>query len=895
MIIKLNSNDRAHFQHLPENSDQIFPGDLLNFFSSICKTLEDNQQELHSDDSCPEDDYKYIGIGSEFNHRMTLIEWKEFYVSMKIQRSVRVFHLCHFMQERISGETGSTVSGEDSNSFSKCLEVMKDSCIIFNPSVTAMTGSNKKTSITKPQVQSAMLISLLSCCGLSDDEDESPEIVNSRACINFLIGIGIQKGNLHIDLESGFTEKFPSEKKFLPAHMSEIMFMVNFCVSKTHMKTISRIFDQETQKTEYLPKMPKSWNIDITQMFNQLYYQGKVFFSRMFNAIHNQMKVKYPAKGQAADNDAEKKKSQISNSERMIKEISNFNLSLVLPNLIFRYLDEIGGIFNENIVINDIGVKMVDRQFPNSVSLSLLYSIFRCPSFNENAGPIQTDVMFPLSKNRLLHDFFVLYRHCSLSRVDEKDISQLQTEVLGFEETSRYPSLLLSLIQRIFKGHVDIGKGFNGTIKTSLYPRLSRGPLRKKNKTICSIPMIPISPGQGSTRKRHSMIDEEAKENNDDGSNSEEDDDSSNSDQDDNDAFINDDIPPKIIPNSSSSICNDSKTNNDSNLPKKRSYDAFQDGENGGMDMSEASVDRIIVPASSTKTRIKHVASSDESNNLDEDVYRYRNERIDRLCENSNQCKIPSEEYIRDISSMRDQYKTLLEMQIQHKKLILELKRENEGLRAMSKERNIINPENRQNDDKRIKLNNAGFSTKKVDMDVISTNDDSSCDKSGRPIFNPASVESPSIINPGHCQTYDKRMRLSAVEKSLHSIKEVGKKVISTNDDLKEESLSLEKLFKCDKTVARLKAMLEEKQSPRFKRFIYSKSSIEEIVIDDLMSIVSFMQIPKDKNIEVDVASVLVSTSKRKYYTGEISVQSYESLKPEEWLNDVIINSWINW
>ena len=138
-------------------------------------------------------------------------------------------------------------------------------------------------------------------------------------------------------------------------------------------------------------------------------------------------------------------------------------------------------------------------------------------------------------------------------------------------------------------------------------------------------------------------------------------------------------------------------------------------------------------------------------------------------------------------------------------------------------------------------------------------------------------------------------MRLSAVEKSLHSIKEVGKKVISTNDDLKEESLSLEKLFKCDKTVARLKAMLEEKQSPRFKRFIYSKSSIEEIVIDDLMSIVSFMQIPKDKNIEVDVASVLVSTSKRKYYTGVISVQSYESLKPEEWLNDVIINSWINW
>ena len=89
--------------------------------------------------------------------------------------------------------------------------------------------------------------------------------------------------------------------------------------------------------------------------------------------------------------------------------------------------------------------------------------------------------------------------------------------------------------------------------------------------------------------------------------------------------------------------------------------------------------------------------------------------------------------------------------------------------------------------------------------------------------------------------------------------------------------------------------MLDEKESPPFKRFIYSKSSIEKNVIDDLMSIVSFMKIPKDQNIEVDVASVEKSTSKRRYYTGEISVQSYESLKPEEWLNDVIINSWINW
>ena len=100
------------------------------------------------------------------------------------------------------------------------------------------------------------------------------------------------------------------------------------------------------------------------------------------------------------------------------------------------------------------------------------------------------------------------------------------------------------------------------------------------------------------------------------------------------------------------------------------------------------------------------------------------------------------------------------------------------------------------------------------------------------------------------------------------------------------------------------------KKSPPFKSFIYSKSSIEDNVIDDLMSIVSFMQLPKDKNIEVDVASVVESkdnnieadvasvgesTLKRRYYTGVISVQSYKSLKPKTWLNDAIINSWINW
>ena len=66
---------------------------------------------------------------------------------------------------------------------------MKDSLIILNPSVKAMTGSNKKTensNITKTQILSVMRNSLLSCCGLSnenDDKDESQEIVNSKACI----------------------------------------------------------------------------------------------------------------------------------------------------------------------------------------------------------------------------------------------------------------------------------------------------------------------------------------------------------------------------------------------------------------------------------------------------------------------------------------------------------------------------------------------------------------------------------------------------------------------------------------------------------------------------------------------------------------------------------------
>ena len=136
------------------------------------------------------------------------------------------------------------------------------------------------------------------------------------------------------------------------------------------------------------------------------------------------------------------------------------------------------------------------------------------------------------------------------------------------------------------------------------------------------------------------------------------------------------------------------------------------------------------------------------------------------------------------------------------------------------------------------------------------------------------------------------------------------------NDNLTDYSCdtkpqaNLEDLLKCTKTVARFKATFDEEKSPTFKSFIYSKSSIEENVIDDLMSIVSFMQLPKDKNIEVDVASVVESKDKnieadvalvgesilkRKYYTGVISVQSYESLKPKTWLNDAIINSWINW
>ena len=151
--------------------------------------MEELQQAIDSDVWCNQDGYKYIGVGSIINYRMTLKQWKEFYVSMIVQRSVRVFHFCHFMQERISQGSGSTISGDESKSILQCLEAMKDSLIIFNPDVKGMTGSNKKNdqkNITKVQIQRVMRESLLSCCGLSNDHVETEYEVIVSSIIDFL-------------------------------------------------------------------------------------------------------------------------------------------------------------------------------------------------------------------------------------------------------------------------------------------------------------------------------------------------------------------------------------------------------------------------------------------------------------------------------------------------------------------------------------------------------------------------------------------------------------------------------------------------------------------------------------------------------------------------------------
>ena len=142
---------------------------------------------------------------------------------------------------------------------------------------------------------------------------------------------------------------------------------------------------------------------------------------------------------------------------------------------------------------------------------------------------------------------------------------------------------------------------------------------------------------------------------------------------------------------------------------------------------------------------------------------------------------------------------------------------------------------------------------------------------------------------------YDKCTKLTTDGNVVKSIKEVGNKVISTNYDLGGKAHSLEQLLKAKNGIAHFTAMYNEKNGPSFQKFTYSLLCFNDNVINDLISIVSFMEIPMDTNIELYITSLDKSTSKRRYYTGNIDVESYETLNPEKWLNDVIINTWINW
>ena len=142
---------------------------------------------------------------------------------------------------------------------------------------------------------------------------------------------------------------------------------------------------------------------------------------------------------------------------------------------------------------------------------------------------------------------------------------------------------------------------------------------------------------------------------------------------------------------------------------------------------------------------------------------------------------------------------------------------------------------------------------------------------------------------------YDECTKLTTDGNVVKSIKEVGNKVISTNYDLGGKAHSLEQLLKAKNGIAHFTAMYNENNGPSFQKFTYSLLCFNDNVINDLISIVSFMEIPMDTNIELYITSLDKSTSKRRYYTGNIDVESYETLNPEKWLNDVIINTWINW
>lgn len=153
----------------------------------------------------------------------------------------------------------------------------------------------------------------------------------------------------------------------------------------------------------------------------------------------------------------------------------------------------------------------------------------------------------------------------------------------------------------------------------------------------------------------------------------------------------------------------------------------------------------------------------------------------------------------------------------------------------------------------------------------------------------------PIVDIASHRWYYDKSIKLTTDGNIVKSTKEVGNKFVSINDDLDEKAPSLKQLLKAKNGIAQFRAMFNEANAPPFKKFNYSLSSFNDDAINDLIPIISFMEISKKKNIVKETALAEKSISERRRYNGDIDVNSYESLNPTKWLDDIIINTWINW
>ena len=110
--------------------------------------------------------YMYLDDNSEGNYRMDAEQWMNCYVPMMMQRSVRVFHLCHFMHKRITGGNENNTTGDVLDSAIICLKDMKASSIMIKPNIVIMSGNNKscKKHLTKARVIQSLTNWLESCC-----------------------------------------------------------------------------------------------------------------------------------------------------------------------------------------------------------------------------------------------------------------------------------------------------------------------------------------------------------------------------------------------------------------------------------------------------------------------------------------------------------------------------------------------------------------------------------------------------------------------------------------------------------------------------------------------------------------------------------------------------------